>query len=112
MGFLFGLCQPDKGDVFGFIDDFKSSDFISYFTSLGGQTMTTQTTNRFSFTLEDEAKMVETLQGAIKFDKASGSRYLHPIIAEELAKVFLHDFMRRVEDETRQMQTREILHAG
>jgi len=24
MGFLFGLCQPDKGDVFGFIDDFKS----------------------------------------------------------------------------------------
>lgn len=72
-----------------------------------------QTTNRFSFTLEDEAKeLVETLQGAIKFDKASGSRYLHPIIAEELAKVFLHDFMRRVEDETRQMQTREILHAG
>ena len=24
MGFLFGLCQPDKGDVFSFIDDFKS----------------------------------------------------------------------------------------
>ena len=24
MGVLFGLCQPDKGDVFAFIDDFKS----------------------------------------------------------------------------------------
>ena len=62
----------------------------------------------------DEAKeLAERINGAaVKFDKASGSRFLNEEIATAHIAEFLEGFALRISDATRIRQTRDIINAN